>query len=407
MEDWVRVVRICSVFEPPAVPLDGRIVRFDPVGGMQNHASCFSRELDRLGVHQTILTTRPPGAPRTASFGEHGQVMRFGLPIPRFRQLYAAQAWPSVARVAGGADLIHAHQGEDLAVLPLARHAAKTAGVPLIVTVHTSLRHTLRVSDLRSWLLRAAGAPIETHGLRHAAAVITLTERAQRYLIADGLDPARVHVLPSAVAGDVTEPGAGPAAEVLAGIPRPLILYLGRLHPQKDVETLIKAMTHMTSRPGTLVVVGDGPDRARLERLAERLGLAGRVRFTGFVPHAEVGSVLRQADVMAVPSSYEELGSVVLEALSARVPVVATDIGGIPEVIRHRETGLLVPPRDPATLASAIAEVLADSQLRDQLVSRAQAFARRYRIGVLAPRLLRIYEDVATAHTARATEPPA
>jgi len=209
------------------------------------------------------------------------------------------------------------------------------------------------------------------------------------------------------VADDVTEPRAGPAAEVLAGIPRPLILYLGRLHPQKDVATLIKAMTHMTSRPGTLAVVGDGPDRARLERLAERLGLASRVHFTGFVPHAEVGAVLRQADVMAVPSSYEELGSVVLEALSAGVPVVATDIGGIPEVIRHRETGLLVPPRDPATLASAIAEVLADSQLRDQLVSRGQAFARRYRIGVLAPRLLRIYEDVAIAHTARATEQPA
>src|SRR5919106_4527928 len=87
----IRVLRLCSVFEPPPSALVGRGVKFDPIGGMQNHTAELTRALDRRGVVQTVLTTRPPTAPYFQRLGDHARAVRVGFPIRRFRQLYAPQ----------------------------------------------------------------------------------------------------------------------------------------------------------------------------------------------------------------------------------------------------------------------------------------------------------------------------
>ncbi|MGI5155328.1 hypothetical protein [Microbispora sp. CA-102843] len=94
----MHVLRLCSVFAAPVTALRGRGVRFDPVGGKQNHCARLSEALDRLGVRQTIVTTRPPTAPRTEDFGRHGRLVRLG-PIPAGRQMYAVAAWPLLSRL--------------------------------------------------------------------------------------------------------------------------------------------------------------------------------------------------------------------------------------------------------------------------------------------------------------------
>src|SRR5215218_2907042 len=120
----IRVLRLCSVFEPPPTALVGRGVKFDPIGGMQNHTAELTRALDRRGVVQTVLTTRPPTAPYFQHLGDHARVIRVGLPVRRFRQLYGPQA--VVAPIlATRADVVHVHLGEDLAVLPLGTVAAR------------------------------------------------------------------------------------------------------------------------------------------------------------------------------------------------------------------------------------------------------------------------------------------
>src|ERR687897_1433603 len=88
----IKVLRLCSVFEPPPSALVGKGVKFDPIGGMQNHTAELTRALDRRGVVQTVLTTRPPTAPLSERLGDHARVIRLGLPIRRFRQLYGPQA---------------------------------------------------------------------------------------------------------------------------------------------------------------------------------------------------------------------------------------------------------------------------------------------------------------------------
>src|SRR5829696_3569301 len=160
----IRVLRLCSVFEAPPSALVGRGVRFDPIGGMQNHTAELTRALDRRGVVQTVVTTRPPTAPYFQRLGDHASVIRLGLPVRRFRQLYGPQAAIVAPILAARADVIHVHLGEDLAVPPIGAAAARLHRLPLVLTVHTSLRHTLAVGDLRSAVLKVIGSPIERWG---------------------------------------------------------------------------------------------------------------------------------------------------------------------------------------------------------------------------------------------------
>src|SRR5215217_5376197 len=156
----IRVLRLCSVFEPPPSALLGSGVKFDPIGGMQNHTAELTRALDRRGIVQTVLTTRPPTAPRFQRLGDHARVIRVGLPVRRFRQLYGPQAAIIASILAARADVVHVHLGEDLAVLPVGAAAARLHRLPLVLTVYTSLRHTLAISNLRSAVLKTPGGPI-------------------------------------------------------------------------------------------------------------------------------------------------------------------------------------------------------------------------------------------------------
>src|SRR5215217_7038894 len=188
-------LRLCSVFEPPPSALIGRGVRFDPVGGMQNHTAELTRALDRRGVVQTVVTTRPPTAPYFQRLGDHARVIRLGLPVRLFRQLYGSQAAILAPILALRADVVHVHLGEDLAVLPLGAAAARIHHLPLVLTVHTSLRHTLAVRDFRSAVLKTLGGQIELWGEHSAEAVLAITPRLYRLLLSDGVEERRVHVI--------------------------------------------------------------------------------------------------------------------------------------------------------------------------------------------------------------------
>ncbi|WP_433212646.1 glycosyltransferase [Microtetraspora malaysiensis] len=387
----MRVLRLCSVFEPPASALAAEsAAAFDPIGGMQNHTGHLSRALDALGIAQTVITSRPPTAPAVAPLGRHGRVIRLGLPIGVFRQCYSLYAWWRLPCLAPGADVIHAHLGEDLAIVPLALRAARLSGAPIVLTVHCSLRHTLRVTGPRSLLLKTLGGALEGYGVDRAAAVIALTDRLRRELARPD-----VHVIPSGVGGEFRADPADLGPGLPAGLPRPRIAYVGRLHPQKGVDTLLRGFALFSAAaPGHLVLVGDGPERARLRRLAARLGVERRTLFLGFLPHERIPAVLRDVDVLVLPSRYEELGSVLVEAMYSGVPVVASATGGVPELVRHRESGLLVPPGSPYAIAEALRELTAHPALAAALASRARRQAAELTWDTLVHRVVDVYRSV-------------
>ncbi|CAN5797990.1 glycosyltransferase family 4 protein [soil metagenome] len=386
----MHVLRLCSVFEPPASALAGRGSNFDPIGGMQNHTGALTRALDQCGIRQTVVTSRLGGPAGSTAVGHGAEVVRVGIPVRRLRQLWAVSAaLEIIGQHDGPIDVVHAHQGEDLALLPLARAAARHLDAALVVTVHCSVRHTVAGVSPRNRALRAVGAPIEARGLRAADHVITLTARAAALLVDDGIVAERITVIPSGFEAALFDVAPRPAAP--AAVPR--VGYVGRFAPQKDVVGLIRAFGLLRT-PASLILVGDGPDRPAVEAAIAASARAASIERHGFVPHHRVPEILAGLDVMVLAPRYEELGSILVEGLRAGVPIVATAVGGIPEIIHHGETGLLVPPGDPAALAAALDLVLGDADLALQLSAGGRAAARAYRWDKLAVAVAGVYSQV-------------
>ncbi len=169
------------------------------------------------------------------------------------------------------------------------------------------------------------------------------------------------------------------AAQIDAMRP-PRIAYLGRLEAYKRIDLLLHAASRLIDRFRDLdiLVIGRGPERARLEQLAERLGLASRTRFTGFVSDAERDALLATTRACAFPSEREGWGLTVIESNALGTPVVASDAPGLRDSVRHGETGLLVRPGDPEAMAEALARLLEDSTFSAQMRRAAHAWSQRF-----------------------------
>ncbi|TMJ66535.1 MAG: glycosyltransferase [Alphaproteobacteria bacterium] len=263
-----------------------------------------------------------------------------------------------------------AHGGAEIFFTRLAA-ALQRAGEPQRVLIR---RHSRRAKDLR-----AAGVGVgelafggifdvatrlafgrEIAAWRH---LIGNTRAIVDYAIAKGWPRERITHLPNFVPD-----AAAAAGNVAPGERAPLALAVGRLHPNKGFDLLLEALA--ATREVTLWIAGDGPLRPRLERLATRLGIIGRVRFLGW--REDVPRLLAAADLLVCPSLHEPLGNVVIEAWSAGLPVVATASDGPAGLIRDGESGILVPlpgsrGGGPQALADAIERVCADPALRARL----------------------------------------
>jgi glycogen(starch) synthase len=382
----MRVLRLCSVYEAAPDSLAASS-GFDAIGGMQVHTAALTAELDARGVDQVVVTAFRPANPRTEPVGTSGRVVRVGIPIGHVRQLYGFAAVPAIVRV-GPVDVVHAHLGEDLAVAPLARWAAVRSRAPLTVTVHCSPRHTVVPHDLRSGILNTVGALAESALIRAADAVMVLTDQLARRLARSGIPASRIRVIPVGIALDAFR-RPRPRPDAMDG--RRWIVYAGRLVPEKGVRDLLEAFVELRVLDVALMLVGDGPDRSELESLARRLGVGSRVRFTGAVPNEVAAAYLQHADVAVLPSWYEERGRVLVEAMAAGTPVVATRTGGIPDTVRDGENGLLVSPRAPRNLAATIHRVLSNEGLAASLVAAGRLTAAAHGLDALADETLTAY----------------
>ena len=342
----------------PEAPVEGSWVR--------EQARAAALECD-----VAILATRP-GAPTLRPRLELTESVEEGLRTVRVR--YAASRLPKAtfarrvrAMAAGAAHLrrsgftpevVHAHvfsAGFPAALL------ARRMRVPLVVSEHYTgfPRGTLSRWDrlIAKRTFRAADlvCPASADLARHL-------ERLQRH--------ARFRPMPNVVDTNVFFP---PAAE-LEGPAR--LLNVASLHDKKGHAHLLRAFAHVRSeRPDALLeVVGDGPRRAELERLAERLGVGGVVRFLGTREKDEVAQLMRSAHLFVLASLWENAPHVVIEALASGLPVVATDVGGVAELLPP-EAGTLVPAADPDAFARAALELLErQSQLdREALAATAEA----------------------------------
>jgi len=159
----------------------------------------------------------------------------------------------------------------------------------------------------------------------------------------------------------------------------PIILTAARLIPLKGIDYLIKTVPFVLERfpKATLLIVGDGPERTKLMKLAQSLGLNDSVFIIGDVAHDEMKYFLASADIFVLPSFFETIPNALLEAMSMGKPVIASNVGGLAEVIKDRETGILVPPGDTAAIKEAIMEILSNKDLAEFLGANARSFVTK------------------------------
>lgn len=215
---------------------------------------------------------------------------------------------------------------------------------------------------------------IERFVLRKSDLVVPMGQFTLNLALAYGVKPDKVVVLPFPVRwadeAEVTEPPD-----------RPTVLFVGRLEKEKGVHILLKAMALVREKlPNVhLLIAGDGSYRSHLEHIAHSLGLQGIVSFLGWLKSKDLKEVYKETTVLCLPSIWEEgLGMVLVEAgLMARL-VIASDIGGIRDVVRHGENGFLVPPGDPTALADAIITVLRDRDMACRMGLAGTKIAREY-----------------------------
>jgi D-inositol-3-phosphate glycosyltransferase len=370
-------------------------------GGQNVHVAAIATELARRG-HEVVVHTRreDPDVPPFVALGpgvlvEHVDVgpaehVPKDVLLP-YMDAFAdalSQAWRD-----DPPDVVHSH-------FWMSGRAALASAAPLgLAVVHTF--HALDTVRRRHQGSHHTSPPewVETEReiVRRADLLVAQCSDEVFELVRLGADRGRIVVSSSGVDVERFTPD-GPAEDRDA---RPRVVAISRLVERKGLGNVIEAVAQL--RDVELVVAG-GPERAdlardpeggRLLRLVAELGVEDRVDFRGRIERDEVPGLLRSADVVACTPWYEPFGIVPLEAMACGRPVVASAVGGLIDTVVHRQTGLHVPPRDPDSLAAALAELLGDAKLRRRLGAAAARRVRdRYTWGHTAAALEDAYRSL-------------
>jgi glycosyltransferase involved in cell wall biosynthesis len=272
------------------------------------------------------------------------------------------------------------------------RLAALGLGVPVVIAAErNAIRRPAWQVVVERVLDRATDAYLVN--CEAIAALLVDRERIAREkirVVPNGIDLSRLPPFTLDRAAARSAAGLDPA--------RRLVAQVGRLNEQKDYPTFLRAAAMVAAELPDVdfLIVGEGEERAALETLAERLGIAKRLRFTGLVH--DVPGLLRAVDVLALTSTYEGFPNVVVEAMASGAVAVASDVGGCRELVTSQESGILVPPRAPAATAAAILRVLRDPGLGRRLALAARRhIERELAVQRMAERTMATYLDLLRA----------
>ncbi|MFZ5648384.1 MAG: glycosyltransferase [Bacillota bacterium] len=270
-------------------------------------------------------------------------------------------------------DLVHTH---GVRANLVGRLAARMAGVDTIVTTV----HSLLVQDYPDLFSRLANTFIEKASRGLTTHFIAVSGGLQKALIQQGIPEKKITVIYN---------GLNPQFFQNTGIPGqwrkkagfspgiPLVAIVGRLHPVKGHRYFLRSAAEILKVRNDVhfLVVGSGPERESLEEYTRELGISDHVTFTGFV--SDVTELMPDLNLLIVPSLWEGFGLTALEAMAVGVPVVATSVGGLPEIVDHGTTGLLVPPADEAGLTRGIAWMLDHPQEAVEMAAAAKSVVEK------------------------------
>ncbi|WP_343576973.1 glycosyltransferase family 4 protein [Mycobacterium sp.] len=356
---------------------------FDVPGGVQSHVLQLAEVLRARGQDVSVLAPSSPHAslPEYVVSAGRAVPIRYNGSVARLQISPAVQGKVKRWLVDGDFDVLHLHEPN---APSLSMWALRIAEGPIVATFHTSTTKSLMLS-MFGGLLKPMHEKIVGR--------IAVSDLARRWQMeALGSDAVEI---PNGV--DVAAMASAP---LLDGYPRPAktVLFLGRYdEPRKGMAVLIDALPSLVERfPGLQVlIVGRGTED---ELRAKAGGLAGHLRFLGLVDDAAKASAMRSADVYCAPHlGGESFGIVLVEAMAAGTPVVASDLHAFRRVLRNGEAGWLVAVGDGAALAAGLIAVLQDESLAKRYAVAGAEAVRRYDWPVVANQIMRVYETVAVS----------
>lgn len=358
-------------------------IYFPPeVGGLESHAFYLCRDLVRLGHEVTMVTSRStPHAPREELM-DGVKVVRRWFPSrnPAGWVAHTVATIPTYLHLARAADVLHAQTFAS--VLP-AMLAKRRYNRPLVVTLHTS--HFLKLAQKPAWqpvlrrIIRSADWLLTASAeIRDVALRLYPHPRAEA--VTNGVDTAMFQ----AVAPSLPEPAAG---RIRLIVPR-------RLFHKNGVEYFVRALPLIREQMDVeAILVGDGPEREKLERIARELNVLEQCHFLGARPNTEMPGLLRSASVAVFPSLMEATSVAALEAMSCGVPVAASHVGGLPEIV-DETVGTLFEPADPADLAAKVVALLRRGDLAEVRTRARARVVRSWSNERLARRHVEIYQTL-------------
>lgn len=366
------------------------------VGGVEEAVRQLAIAYRRQGVSMAVLTNRWPRSLPEFETVDGVPVYRLPFRVPE-GSIKARVSYALTNRSIRGTlleilrdnstDLLHVQCVSDNAYYAL--YARERLGLPLVVTCQGErtidaterFRHSTFVNEVLRCCLDVADRVTACSG-----DVLSDIERyygkplgPRASVVYNGIEPADFET-------------AAPFEH-----PRPYVLAIGRHVRFKGFHVLLRAWSACDDRSHDLLIAGDGPEHEPLEALARELALGDRVRFLGRADRRLATSLFRGCSFFALPSLGEPQGIVALEAMACAKAVVATRGGGVPEVVRDGETGLLVPMDDVASLASAIGQLARDQELRQRLGSAGQRRAARFNWSQIAQEYSSLYQDALAA----------
>ena len=373
-------------------------------GGLGRHVHALA-EAQAAAGHDVVVLTQHPGDPAVAVDEMVNGVRVVRVPHdPPSTPMSELLAWVlslNHAFVRAGMrlgrtwtpDVVHAH---DWVVAHTGAALRQEFGVALVATMHAT-----EAGRHQGWLPNDLSRAIHTTEwwLTYEARRVVACSRHMGWEVTRlfELPPDKVDVIPNGIdlAEWTTTDDDVAAARLELAADGPMVLFAGRLEWEKGVHTLVEAMPRLRRRfPGIrLVVVGKGSQLEPLQELARRLRVSRSVHFAGWRTEAGLRAAAAAADVVVVPSVYEPFGLVALEAAALGTPLVASDTGGLAEIVVNGETGLTFPALDAAALADAVTAMLRDEVLSRRVVREAQdVLARDYAWPAIAATTVRTYE---------------
>ncbi|MCW4023223.1 MAG: glycosyltransferase family 4 protein [archaeon] len=368
------------------------------MGGIEKVSYEQSKRLTKAGYEFDVLTSKTKGQTRNPIKGINVYPYpslkfadRFGVPYP----ILTVNAYKLFAKTIRNCDLVHAH-GHVYMSSCLAGMLAKKYNKPFIVTQHNTY------IDYKSWLNTAENLNDVIIGksvLKRADRILTVSKETMKYVLSLGADKTKTSVMYNGVDTDCFQSANKSESRDKLGLPlnRKIVFSARRLVYKNGLDTLIESANVLAkNHPEVLfVVAGKGPSRSLIEERIKELGIEKNIKLAGFVPDELLPVYYGAADVFLLPSaSGEGLPLVLFEAMSCGLPVVATTVGGTPEIVEHMQNGVLVPPQDPQVMADAISRLLAEKETMTEIGKQ----AKEYILSKLswkenARQLLQVYQE--------------